>query len=99
VKLMGVRSLYPLHPQPRERLSQLGVREAGPDDRAVQRLGQLPDLASPRRLRGRSLGDRVRSSTSVRRSSLISGGNAVAARKLVGMGGSSDTFWKLAISL
>jgi hypothetical protein len=30
--------------------------------------------------------------TSVRRSSLISGGNAVAARKLVGMGGSSDTF-------
>ena len=41
----------------------------------------------------------VRSSTSVRRSSLISGGNAVAARKLVGMGGSSDTFWKLAISL
>ena len=33
----------------------------------------------------------ARNRTSVRRSSLISGGSAVAARKLVGMGGGSDT--------
>ena len=38
-----------------------------------------------------SEGGCARNRTSVRRSSLISGGSAVAARKLFGMGGSSDT--------
>ena len=44
VKLVVVRSLYPLHAQPREHLPQFGVRQAGPDDRAVQGLRELPDL-------------------------------------------------------
>jgi hypothetical protein len=47
------------------------------------RLGCCGDAASE--------GTCARSRTSVRRSSLISGVSAVAARKLVGMGGSKDT--------
>ena len=42
-----------------------------------------------------SEGTCARNRTSVRRSSLISGGSTVAARKLVGMGGSSETIRSL----
>jgi hypothetical protein len=84
--------LYPVHAQARQRVAQLGVRQAGPDDREVQRLGKLQILL---RLSGcgdaASEGACARNRTSVRRSSLISGGSAVAARRLLGMGGSNDT--------
>src|SRR6185503_3475828 len=84
--------LYPVHAQARQRVAQLGVRQAGPDDREVQRLGKLQILL---RLSGcgdaASEGACARNRTSVRRSSLISGGSAVPARKLVGMGGSNNT--------
>ena len=99
VQLVVVSGLYSVHAQARQRMTQLGVRQAGSDDRAVQRVGKLPDLL---RLAGcgdaTSEGACARNRTSVRRSSLISGGSAVAARKLVGMGGSSDTI-RLAISV
>ena len=59
VQLVVVGGLYSVHARARQRVTQLGVRQAGPDDRAVQRVGQLPDLAASRRLRGRGVGRRV----------------------------------------
>jgi len=92
VQLVVVGGLNSVHAQARQGVPQLGIRQAGPDDRAVQRLGKLQILL---RLSGcgdaASEGACARNRTSVRRSSLISGGSAVPARKLVGMGGSSDT--------
>ena len=59
VQLVVVGGLYSVHAQARQRVTQLGVRQAGSDDRAVQRVRQLPDLAASRRLRGRGVGRRV----------------------------------------
>ena len=100
VQLVVVSGLNAVHAQAPQRVTQLGVRQAGSDDRAVQRVGKLPEscCVSETARTSRSEGTDARRRTSARRSSLISGGSAVAARKLVGMGGSSDTI-RLAISV
>ena len=58
VKLVVVGSLYSVHAQARERVTQLRVRQARPDDRAMQRLRKLPDPAAPRGLGGRDVAER-----------------------------------------
>ncbi len=61
VQLVVVGSLYSAHAQARQRVTELGVRQACPDDRAVQRVRKLPDLAASRRLLGRQVGGNRRS--------------------------------------
>jgi hypothetical protein len=55
VKVVVVCSFRSGRAQAKEHVAQLGVRQAGPDDRAVQSVGEVPDLAAPRLLRGRRL--------------------------------------------
>ena len=68
VQLVVVSGVNAVHAQARQRVTQLGVRQAGSDDRAVQRVGKLPDLAASRRLRGGQVGATdARRRTSARR--------------------------------